>query len=164
MRDAGADDLSPLHLLNQDNRPHVGDVDRTRFDWFAEHACCFRVAWIGAERVGFMIALDPAADYGSENFRWFRDRYDHFVYVDRLAVSEAARRRGVGRALYRDLAEFAAERAPFVTCEVNLRPPNPTSLAFHHTLGFREVGQQETEGGRYRVSLLLVPPAELDAR
>jgi hypothetical protein len=47
--------------------------------------------------------------------------------------------------------------APVVTAEVNMEPPNPGSLAFHHRLGFREVGQQDTYGGSVRVSLLAAP-------
>jgi predicted GNAT superfamily acetyltransferase len=41
-----------------------------------------------------------------------------------------------------------------VTCEVNLDPPNPRSLAFHERLGFREVGRQATKGGAFTVVLL----------
>ena len=41
-----------------------------------------------------------------------------------------------------------------VTCEVNLEPPNPASLAFHARLGFRQVGEQVTKGGSVRVALL----------
>lgn len=163
LRDVRAEDLPSLHALNQANRPHVGDVDLERFQWFERHACRFRVAAAGPELLGFMIALNPEADYGSLNFIWFRERYDRFAYVDRLAVAEAARGRGIGRALYRDLAEWAANDAPVVTCEVNLHPPNPTSLAFHHALGFHEVGQQDTEGGTHRVSLLLAPVSALGA-
>jgi hypothetical protein len=37
---------------------------------------------------------------------------------------------------------------------VNVRPRNDASLAFHEAIGFREVGQQDTDGGRKRVSLL----------
>jgi predicted GNAT superfamily acetyltransferase len=39
-------------------------------------------------------------------------------------------------------------------CEVNVRPRNDASLAFHEAIGFREVGQQDTDGGAKRVSLL----------
>jgi predicted GNAT superfamily acetyltransferase len=41
-----------------------------------------------------------------------------------------------------------------VTCEVNLDPPNPESLAFHARLGFARVGEQETKGGSVTVALL----------
>ena len=39
-------------------------------------------------------------------------------------------------------------------CEVNLRPRNERSLAFHAAIGFREVGRQDTDGGNKHVSLL----------
>ena len=42
---------------------------------------------------------------------------------------------------------------PQLVCEVNLRPANPRSLAFHAALGFVEVGQLEVSDGR-RVALL----------
>lgn len=39
-------------------------------------------------------------------------------------------------------------------CEVNLRPRNDPSREFHEAIGFREVGQQDTDGGDKRVSLM----------
>jgi uncharacterized protein len=45
-------------------------------------------------------------------------------------------------------------RAERVTCEVNLEPPNPVSQRFHESLGFVEVGRQETYGGSVTVQLL----------
>ena len=43
---------------------------------------------------------------------------------------------------------------PHLLCEVNVRPRNEASLLFHHSIGFREVGQQDTDGGKKTVSLL----------
>jgi predicted GNAT superfamily acetyltransferase len=39
-------------------------------------------------------------------------------------------------------------------CEVNVRPRNDASLEFHQSIGFREVAQQDTDGGNKTVSLL----------
>ncbi len=48
-----------------------------------------------AGRIGeadaFLIAFDQDADYDSPNFLWFRERFERFVYVDRIAVAPAAR-------------------------------------------------------------------------
>ncbi len=60
----------------------------------------------------------------------------------------------IGQRLYRDLEDFARPVAPTMTCEVNLRPPNPDSLRFHRQFGFVEVGRQETEGGAKEVVLM----------
>lgn len=109
-----------------------------------------------ARRIGaldaFILAFDQAADYDSPNYLWFRQRYERFVYVDRIAVASHARGRGLARRIYKDL--FGAARAAgheIVACEVNADPPNPASDAFHAALGFREVGDAIIHGGKKSV-------------
>jgi hypothetical protein len=105
--------------------------------------------------LGFVLALPPGVNYGSENYRWFSERYDSFAYVDRIVVADGARGRGIGVELYRAVTDYAVEHGiPRVLCEVNLDPPNPGSLRFHKRIGFEEVGQQRTKNGTYLVSLL----------
>ena len=101
------------------------------------------------------MALRPGQSYQSLNYRWFSERYENFVYIDRIAVAPAYKGRGIGRALYADVESLAATTAPILTCEVNLVPSNADSMAFHTKLGFAEVGQQVTEGGKKRVSLMV---------
>lgn len=112
-----------------------------------------------ARRVGvadaLLLAFDQDADYDSVNFLWFRERFDRFVYVDRVVVADAARGRGLARRLYADL--FAAARAAGharIVCEVNSDPPNPASDAFHAALGFVPVGTAEIHGGKKTVTYL----------
>lgn len=108
--------------------------------------------------VGFVLALPPGAAYESENYRYFESRDVDHLYVDRIVIDEAERGRGLGAVLYD--AVFAAAREQGraeVTCEVNLDPPNPGSLAFHRRLGFRELGSQPTKGGSVTVALLSAP-------
>ena len=105
-----------------------------------------------ARRIGsleaFIIAFDEKADYDSPNFLWFRQRYDRFAYVDRVAVDRQARGRGHARRLYEDLFDHARRAGhAVVTCEVNARPPNPSSDAFHAALGFTEIGDAVLHGG-----------------
>lgn len=86
---------------------------------------------------GFVVALDQDADYASPNFVWFRERFERFVYVDRVVVAAAARGRGHARQLYGAVATVArAAGHARIVCEVNQRPPNPGSDAFHAALGF----------------------------
>lgn len=107
---------------------------------------------------GFVLAMAPGLDYASENYRWFSARSQDWLYVDRIVLAPRLQGQGIGPRLY-DAVIAAAREAGYgeVTCEVNLRPPNPGSLAFHARLGFREVGRQETKGGDYEVALLAVP-------
>jgi hypothetical protein len=142
--------------LNQAWVPHVGPVDEPRLAALVAGAGLALVA-VGADGAlaGFLIALGPGADYDSPNYRWFSGRHDRFTYVDRVAVSAAQRGAGLGRRLYRAVAEHAAaEGSPVVCAEVNLEPPNPGSSAFHAAMGFVPVGTQWTSGGKVRVELL----------
>lgn len=76
-------------------------------------------------------------------------------------VGRDFRRAGIGAALYAELTRHLPPDCPWLTCEVNLRPANPVSLAFHRSLGFDSVGEQETGGGNKRVCLLAKPlPAD----
>jgi predicted GNAT superfamily acetyltransferase len=112
-----------------------------------------------ARRVGvadaLLLTFDQAADYDSVNYLWFRERYPAFVYVDRVVVDDAARGRGLARALYDDL--FAAAKAAGhvrIVCEVNSDPPNPASDRFHAALGFLTVGTAAIHGGKKTVTYL----------
>ena len=132
-----------------------------------EHAA--ELSWLEAERLSFLLGeafyarrigdleafimtFDQEANYDSPNFIWFRERYERFIYVDRVVVAAHARGRGHARRLYQDLFEHA-ERAghTLVTCEVNADPPNPASDAFHAALGFTEVGDAVIHGGKKAV-------------
>ncbi len=110
--------------------------------------------------LGFVLALPPGADYASENYRWFSQRGDRFLYVDRIVVADGRRGAGIGQLLYDAVFEAAAaDGATEVDCEVNVEPPNPGSLVFHGRLGFVEVGRQATKGGSVVVALLARPAA-----
>jgi len=41
-----------------------------------------------------------------------------------------------------------------MTCEVNIRPPNESSMRYHEIHGFRQVASQETEGGKKMVAMM----------
>ncbi|HET7359706.1 MAG TPA: GNAT family N-acetyltransferase, partial [Rhodanobacteraceae bacterium] len=100
------------------------------------------------------IALREDADHASPNFRWFRERYPAFVYIDRIVVANAYRRHGLGRVFYCDVHSYAELRTPLLTCEVFLEPRDDVAVLFHGTYGFHEVGQQVMAGTGRHVSLL----------
>ena len=105
-----------------------------------------------------LIAFDPASDYKSLNYLWFKKHYESFIYIDRIVIAADYRRKGIGLALYKHLEASAGElKIPIMACEYNLRPKNETSRIFHREYGFKEVGRQETEGGHKTVSLQIKP-------
>jgi uncharacterized protein len=140
--------------LNNGAIPHVNALSGRDFAWLVSHADYFRVAEDPAGLTAFVLALRPGLDYWSLNYRWFADRGNDFLYLDRIVVAERARRTGVGRAMYDDIERFAATMWRCITLEVNLLPPNPGSLAFHERMGFRQVGVREEDGGMKAVALM----------
>ncbi len=152
--DVTPDDLAEVLKLNEDSVPHVSSIDMSETQWFSANAHYFRVARIEDQLVGFLIGLRPGLPYKSLNYRWFIDHYDDFAYIDRVAVSPTARRAGVASRLYADFAKAVGGEVGVMTCEVNIRPPNESSMRYHVQHGFVQVGAQETEGGSKEVALM----------
>ena len=147
VRDGTPDDLPALWALNQAEVPRVNALELHDFTRLATSSQGFWVAEDAGRTAGFCWIFAPGAGYESANYRWFEEQFDHFWYLDRIVVAPAHRRRGVARALYATVFERAkAAGRPRVTCEVNVEPPNPGSLALHHDLGFVEVGRRTADG------------------
>lgn len=148
LRPYRTEDLPHVHAINQAEVPAVGDETLDALGHIADQSVIAVVAEDAGTIAGFCLVLRPGADYDSGNFLWFSERYEEFVYLDRIAIAPEFQRRGLGRAMYAEVERLAAERCPTAThftLEVNLRPRNDTSLAFHAALGFVEVGRRETE-------------------
>jgi uncharacterized protein len=156
LREYRSEDLPAIHAINESAYPAVATETVEALGHIADESLIALVAEIDGEIAGFCLVLGPGAEYDSLNYVWFAAHFSDFVYLDRIAISPAFRRRGIGRDMYAEVERLAAERRPSAkefTLEVNLRPRNPESLAFHAQLGFVEVGQQETPYGA-RVSML----------
>jgi uncharacterized protein len=147
-------DIDPVLELNESAVPAVNSLGREEMQWFAANATYFRVAVDETGIAAFLVGLRAGSDYASPNYRWFCAHYADFAYVDRVAVAERARRRGLASLLYDDFAGLAGPHVDVMTCEVNLRPPNPGSMQFHERRGFRRVGTLTTENGQKEVALL----------
>lgn len=151
--------LEEMHLdavvkLNESAVPAVNSVSGASFLKLRDISECFLTAHLNDSVAGFILLLRPGARYASPNYRWFSRSFADFLYVDRVVVAGTARRRGIGRAFYEEAWRRATQLGAPLTCEVNVRPPNPASMAFHEAFGFVELARQETEDGGKTVSLM----------
>lgn len=147
-------DLADLVRINDAATPAVPVTPPEEFAALVAASRVTLVADDGAP-AGFVIALPPGLPYASENYRFFSERSSDFLYVDRIVLDARLRGQGVGPRLYAELETIArADGAREITLEVNTRPANPGSLAFHAREGFVEVGRHATKGGLIEVALL----------
>ncbi len=153
LRELTTDDLPRITALNNAAVPAVPEMTEESLSAVFS-ASDVRLAAVDESGViGFLLGFAAGSDYGSANFRYFEDRGTDHLYVDRIVIDSAARGGGVGRVLYEQFIGLAIEQGRAeVTCEVNVDPPNPQSMAFHTRLGFSEVGRQTT--GYATVALL----------
>ncbi|SMO44309.1 hypothetical protein SAMN06265219_102153 [Gracilimonas mengyeensis] len=153
IRTATANDLPRVLELNEEALPHVNSLEIKDMEWFLEHAHRFVAVEVEKVLIGFMIVLEPGLDYKSLNYSFFCNNYSNFEYVDRIVIAETHRGQRVGTALYQQLFDQTEKKR--ITCEVNVEPPNPASLAFHRFLGFKEVARQQTNGGTKKVEFMV---------
>ncbi len=155
-------DLPAVVELNNAAYPAVPIFDLRQMADLVSQATQAVVAVRDGTVLGFLITIGPDSAYDSENYVYFTKRAEtagtRCLYIDRIVLAEEARGAGLGRRLYETVFTLAAEKGlGEVTCEVNIEPPNPESLAFHARMGFERVGEQSTKGGAFVVALLAAP-------
>lgn len=139
LRQLSPKDMDWAYALNQANGEALSFMERDAFEALVRRAC---FAWCVDPDDGFLLAFDAPPTDDSPNFNWFAKRYRRFIYVDRIAVAEHARRQGVAARLYQALFAVAADAGhTIVGAEVNADPPNLASDAFHAAQGFSIVGE-----------------------
>jgi uncharacterized protein len=149
IRDAGSGDEAFILALNAASTPSVSEMDATDYRDIAGWAHRVLVAELDGKPCGFLILLRPGTAYPSDNYGWFEAKFDNHLYIDRIAVAEFAKGKGVGRAFYDEAARIAVENGDRrLTCEVNEDPPNPQSLAFHERVGFRRLLSRRSRSGK----------------
>lgn len=149
------EDQPVLLTLNNTHAAALSWQSPAQFAALLQQACWARTSGQGD---ALLVALDQDAYYDNPNFAWLAQRFERFVYIDRIVVAGHAQGRGLAAALYAELKTQArAGGQKRLVCEINLAPPNPGSVAFHEKLGFGQVGQADLSGGK-RVGYFACPP------
>jgi uncharacterized protein len=127
--------------LNQASVQELSALDESRLQYILALAHRSLVAASDdGDVLAFALAIAPGTDYDSLNYTTLSEMFETFLYLDRIAVADSARRQGLGAALY-DAMEAAATPFERMVCDVNIEPRNDASLAFHAARGYREVGE-----------------------
>lgn len=140
------DDLDTIVDINQTALEGVGSLDHESLALLVKQADQALVLDDDGDIAGFVITLPTGATYDSSRYRWFEERLDDYVYLDRIVVSRSHRRQGVASRLYDEV-----EGDLPVALEVY--DTNEASLAFHEGRGFEQVGELEHAG---KTNLMLV--------
>ena len=149
-------DVARVLEINNANTPGVSELTLSELETDIKN--CLHALAIDNEHgevCAFCITFAPDAPDAGANHRWFADRFESFVYLDRIAIDPTYQNLGLGVLLYQSVEQQMIDSAQhsLLCCEVNLEPPNPGSLRFHHRIGFTEVGQHSPQQN-YRVSML----------
>lgn len=96
IRTLSLDDVEAMWVINEEGLPGTGQVSPQELAALLNLASYSIGAFDDGEMLGFVLCLPPATAYGSLNYAWFNQRYEAFLYVDRIAVAEAQRNKGVG--------------------------------------------------------------------
>jgi len=153
IRKANNKDITRIDLLNEGEVPHVTSIGEKDWLHFLEIASEFVVVEHEGKIIGFMVSLREGVDYKSLNYNFFINHFKKFEYVDRIVISKEYQGNGFGRKLYEYLIE--QNETPILCCEVNSKPANPDSYAFHERMGFHEKSKMITEAGEKVVSLMV---------
>ena len=139
-------EVQEMHCINQENTPEVGDVSniedfKALVDW-SEHIFVHK-----SEEVikAFVLCMREGNSYHSENYKHVSKLFPRFLYVDRIAVQENFRRKGIAEKIYSKVISTGKDINLDILCEVNTRPSNEPSLVFHEKMGFEEVGTNDFE-------------------
>ena len=133
-------DIPAIWEINQQGLPGTGKVSQQEIVELLRIAELTIGAFDGEQLVGFVLCFLPRTEYASLNYAWFNQRYQDFLYVDRIAVSEDHRNQSIGSLLYQQVISYAKYYNYPIAAEVSLNPPNPGSMRFHQRFNFTEIG------------------------
>jgi hypothetical protein len=154
-RAVDAQDFASILRINRESTPGVSAMSPDELDLLAGFCEFSRVVELDGEILGYVFAMRAGLTYDGEEYRWLCDNLDRdFLYIDQIAIARTCKGRGHGGQLYRQLENHAVRnQVDMLACEVNYRPANVASLAFHRKSGFEEITRMKARG--YIVSLMV---------
>ena len=145
--------LQFIFELNQNNIPALGSLNNLKHVQDIYNHSLFAALVTKKEKfIGFAFIMDYKSDYKSLNYKFLKNSFKNFLYVDRVAFGEEFQRKGYGTELYNEIYKIANNLGSPLCCEVNTIPLNKKSLDFHHKFGFQTL--KKVPFGEKQVAML----------
>ena len=136
--------IEHIYYLNEENTPEVGSLPSVKsLEELIKMSSSALYLSKNREVIGFIICFRENSVYKSENYKFFNNNKNKFIYIDRVVVKDGYRRMGYGTMFYKRLYKVASEQLLPICCEVNSIPKNDVSINFHINYGFKEVGERD---------------------
>ena len=136
--------LLEIHALNQENTPEVGSLASIKElqNLVTQSSNNYYIS-LNDTVIAFMICFRERSNYHSDNYKFFSKKENKFLYVDRIAIKDTYRRKGIAKNLYSIIEMQANVESIPLCCEVNTIPLNEISIRFHQDFGFSQVGEND---------------------
>lgn len=135
-------ELNEITALNTAEVPHVNQLSCDEMSELIQIADYVDARFDQADTLqGLAIGFKHSNNsYPGFNFNWFKQRFENFLYIDRIIVAPSARGQKLGSQLYQSAEQWCKEQSlNSIVCEVNREPANPVSHQFHQSVGFQAV-------------------------
>tara|TARA_B100000242_G_scaffold233979_1_gene173889 strand:- start:50 stop:538 length:489 start_codon:yes stop_codon:yes gene_type:complete len=139
--------FSSFYEINQQQVPKVGSVSLEEFIYLIKISDISYGSIKKGICLGFVICLRENTNYKSINYKFFQNRHNKFFYIDRIAIANKYQSSGIGSILYNKLLSIKVKFNIPICAEVNIDPPNESSINFHRKHGFSEITESTLKEG-----------------
>ena len=140
--------------LNESNQPALGALKTIEYlqNLYVQSLFC-AYTFAKNQLSSFAFVMNEKSTYKSPNYLYFKNKYSHFLYIDRIAVANMHQRKGIGSLLYKKIYQLAINNNVPLCCEVNTNPRNDQSIDFHQKNNFEII--EEIPFGNKMVAMMV---------
>ena len=152
-KDINNNDFKEIIALNTRFESYLSPLNNPKLLFLIKESWFAKSIRVRQNLIGFLITIPPNSVYNSINYNWFNKRYNSFIYIDRVCISNEFQRHGLGQYFYDEVKSNFKKITKRMVCEVNIFPRNKISESFHMRYGFKEVGKLKSKNSLKVVSL-----------
>ena len=152
-RDINKNDFKEIIALNKKFESYLSPLDHPELLFIIKESWFAKSIRLDQKLIGFLITIPPNSVYNSINYNWFNKKYNSFIYIDRVCISNQFQRHGLGQYFYDEVKSNFRVMTKRMVCEVNIFPRNKISELFHMRYGFKEVAKLKYKNSLKVVSL-----------